>query len=1023
MGMRRLGLSRNIGFGISLTLAVPGAAGATPQATRRINLPAQALNLTLLKLAQRYRIHLAFSNMVIGAARARAVSGTYRVEQALAAVLIGTGFTIQQMGVDSYIVIRDNSDVGKTTIEPPVPEIVVIGRQTQNADIRRRASDIQPYHVITRKDVRNAHAATIEELINKRMSADQRGLSFSQMPTTGQGSPQSSINLRGLGGDQTLVLVDGRRLPRLPSLQVQFVQSDVNALSVESIERAEVITSTAGGIYGPGAISGVVNLVLRRDYRGMEVTATRGITQRGDAPYGRLDARVGFTPDGGATDVMLAYSASVSAGLKVAERDFRARASERLFSQPGEPFSGYDLPISNSINVLGAAPLVLKPAYGGATLGSRLTTLAPGGSRIPTDTGAELLTNAGRLDYTPATNVDGGRQSLTVGQRTTAILANVRHRFDGIQLYADLIYLLDRGQVALRGTSFNLGLSANDPRNPFLQPITISFSVPAYGTYGGQRIATVRQSLGAIVDLPARWTANFDLSFGSAKQTRATNGISYSTSGYDMVYGFPSRGTVQLDPFGDTAAFQSALGQLAAPATGMFEQTNHFQDATVRLAGPVATLPGGALVATMLLEQRQERVGTSVDRAELRNGVYLQRRRAYGERVRSAYVELRAPILSDNARSGPLRGLELQLAARRDDTRASISEDPFDNPAFAYKRFTAAKHGATVFTAGFKIKPLRGLIIRASVASGENAPPIGAVANAIVFGGASDLRRGNQQLGAEAPYEFIVFREDIRPERAQSLSAGFIVTPFGEQGPSLSFDYTRIRRLREVSGLNIGDASFFLNNEALFPDRVTRLPLTPDDAARGFTGGIVTRLDTSYLSVGHTEIDAVDVSMALPIRAAEGDLSVTASASWQPRYRRFVGPQYPALDYVNMTNGILEWRGNIGATWSRGPITLGLSGQYYGSYSVNPVSFAPNNIGSQRQGTEMIGSQLTLDLYAAYRFGLPPMGRRPRKLELRLGLQDLLDRRPATVVGAQGGYSAYSDPRRRRLELTAAVNL
>ena len=100
-----------------------------------------------------------------------------------------------------------------------------------------------------------------------------------------------------------------------------------------------------------------------------------------------------------------------------------------------------------------------------------------------------------------------------------------------------------------------------------------------------------------------------------------------------------------------------------------------------------------------------------------------------------------------------------------------------------------------------------------------------------------------------------------------------------------------------------------------------------------------------------------------------------------------------------------------------------MSGQYYGSYSVSPVSIIADDIGSLRQGATMIGSQFTMDLYAAYRFGLVPVGRRPRTLELRLGLQDLLDRQPATVVGAQEGYSSYSDPRRRRLELTAAVHL
>ncbi|WP_447413095.1 hypothetical protein, partial [Clostridium perfringens] len=83
----------------------------------------------------------------------------------------------------------------------------------------------------------------------------------------------------------------------------------------ESIERAEIATSTAGGIYGPGAIAGVINLVLRRDYRGAALTVTSGVTQRGDAPQGRVDARIGFTPDHGATDVMVSFSRASSSAL------------------------------------------------------------------------------------------------------------------------------------------------------------------------------------------------------------------------------------------------------------------------------------------------------------------------------------------------------------------------------------------------------------------------------------------------------------------------------------------------------------------------------------------------------------------------------------------------------------------------------------------------------------------------------------------------------------------------------------
>jgi outer membrane receptor protein involved in Fe transport len=109
--------------------------------------------------------------------------------------------------------------------------------------------------------------------------------------------------------------------------------------------------------------------------------------------------------------------------------------------------------------------------------------------------------------------------------------------------------------------------------------------------------------------------------------------------------------------------------------------------------------------------------------------------------------------------------------------------------------------------------------------------------------------------------------------------------------------------------------------------------------------------------------------------------------------------------------------------WSKGPITLGLNLQYYGSYSVDPISFTVDGSARRRQGAGKIGSQVTLDLFAAHQVSLTAIGGRSRTLEVRFGVQDLLDRRAAIVVGAPGGYSYYADPRRRRFEMTAAIKL
>ncbi len=73
---------------------------------------------------------------------------------------------------------------------------------------------------------------------------------------------------------ETLILVNGRRLPTLANQNFSPRQADINGIPVGAIERIEVLPSSAGGIYGGNAIGGVINIILRSDYRGIEIGLT-----------------------------------------------------------------------------------------------------------------------------------------------------------------------------------------------------------------------------------------------------------------------------------------------------------------------------------------------------------------------------------------------------------------------------------------------------------------------------------------------------------------------------------------------------------------------------------------------------------------------------------------------------------------------------------------------------------------------------------------------------------------------------
>ena len=137
-----------------------------------------------------------------------------------------------------------------------------------------------------------------------------------------------------------------------------------------------------------------------------------------------------------------------------------------------------------------------------------------------------------------------------------------------------------------------------------------------------------------------------------------------------------------------------------------------------------------------------------------------------------------------------------------------------------------------------------------------------------------------------------------------------------------------------------------------------------------------------------------------------------------------MGPGLPTLSLVSTSDGALRWRGNGAIGWAKGNLSAVLSGQYYGSYSVTRGGYDTENIRLVLdQGAARVRAQAVFDLALSYRFDMQRVAGRGRSLDLRFGVQDLLDRSAPIVSNTEGGYSYYANPRRRRFELTVAVGI
>jgi iron complex outermembrane receptor protein len=174
-------------------------------------------------------------------------------------------------------------------------------QQTQRIEItgsaikRTSSEGPAPVEIITKKDIERTGATSVNELLRSIPSIDifDQGELASNSPA---GSGTASVRLRGLSDSETLVLLNGRRLPvnALYDSSGAGAAFDINSLPIGAIERVEILKDGASAIYGADAVAGVINFITKTDYQGIEGTGTFGVSSRGDGQETRVGLAAGF---------------------------------------------------------------------------------------------------------------------------------------------------------------------------------------------------------------------------------------------------------------------------------------------------------------------------------------------------------------------------------------------------------------------------------------------------------------------------------------------------------------------------------------------------------------------------------------------------------------------------------------------------------------------------------------------------------------------------------------------------------
>jgi len=1001
------------------TLAAIAPVVAQPNAMA-LDINAGSLPHGLQTLERQTGIELLFDRALISDLQAPAVRGELTTEVALRRLLAGTNLTVRRAESGAWIVEPpDHPPLAR--LDAVIPEIMVLGRRTQNVDIHRFENDVQPYTVATKAEIRAAHRDNVDQFFISRITSNTQAIPAG---LTQSGTTLSEINLRGLGSRDTLVLIDGRRMPSVPISAGMLQQSDVNGVPLHAIERIEVLTGAAGGIYGYGALGGVVNVVLDRDSRGLDLYVTGGISSRGDAERQMLEASYGHTSQDGRTDVTVFASHSREGALLVGQRSYEARDRRLSEGYVGSPYLT-DSPHGNSISVFSTGEnLEFKPEFGGDVLASNHTYLPLGFAGDAGALVAPLTQHAGQFDTSlPQDKANG---DLGSNPRADSLLMNVRHRFSTrIEAYADVAVLRSRGHSSEPGASGQALMSPDSPANPFNNLINVYFPLSGMGARFGRRIENSRYTAGVVSELPWEWRGTLEASWGRLRNSAAGT-VAIPNRSYLILLGDPS--DLDLNPFGNWEDLQATLVADQYRYALSYINRNRFRNDSLRLAGPVFNTAAGPATLTLLGERRTEHIPTATRRQTTQDGgvttIDETADSARSSAVTSLYAELRSLLFATDAAAPLLRGLELQLAIRRDDQKDDFARRIFSNEDGGQVQ---ARFAGTAYTAGAKITPLPWLMLRGSYSTGEQPPDIYALREddeqMLTLPLATDPKRGGTTLGVEGEYLLKSGgNADLTAVRASTMFLGTVITPFGQDGARLAVDFSRIRKTRDVL---VRSPDSVIAQEDFWPERVTRAPLTDADAAQGYTAGRVIALDTRAENGAGLEVDAFDAHALWPLPFSGSRLRLYADATYHMSNRTTALLQ-PHVQSAGYFEGPLRWRANGGVDWSMNGLTIGANLQYFGSrlVTVADQSALYNEIRVKQQGSRHIPSQSYLDLHASWDLPLP-LTDSSKRVTVDVGIVNVLDKTPPRetsllIMGA--GYSRYGDPRQRRFELVLSAD-
>jgi iron complex outermembrane recepter protein len=854
-----------------------------------------------------------------------------------------------------------------------------------------------PVLVITRKEIERTGAANVNEVLQQIVGA---GAALDDRTTNGFAPGGGGLNLRGLGFNSTLVLINGRRIPVYPfAQQVGTPQgfNDLQNVPLAAVDRIEVLKDGASAIYGADAVAGVVNIIMRQDYSGAEVGIDAGVSSRGDGKTYGANLTTGFGS-------LSSDKVSIVVGANFSKRD---------------GIASRDRPWSNTEDLRNKGGIDRRSAYGyPGTIIDQITgdTLFDVGGTCGQSTqigGSSIRGGFCRYDRAKFGSLLPASEKAGIYTRLNAQVANE------LTAFAELLFTRNKFSADSwpAGTTDDVGIGssvipAGSPVNPFPNASDVFYRFSDVGDRGDDGTSdTTRLVLGAkgtvlnwdwegalnlnkikINNLAKNNTLNsrsMCLTNPAAAAAYAAGGDALGLGTLDQIFAAnPSYATYFRDELAKCASAFSQFGYynyvnpaLNTPGTADYLRWNSKRVGNSTLNGfdvkatkDLMQLDGGQLALAVGAESRKEKVEDIPD-LQLQTGdtLSISAAQAFGSRtVSAAFAELNIPIV---------KALEVSLALRHDRYSGN------------------GNFSATSPKVGIRYQPIKGLLIRSTVSDAFRAPSLfetsPAQQTSFTFGisdpvlcppgsdpvtnpdCARDVRRVQQG------------NPNLKPEKSRAMSLGLIVEPSRDM--TVSIDGWKINRRDEIGSF---DDQLMVDLFANDPSIVVRNP-----------AGQITQLNVVPIQLNKTSTWGTDVE--IHVRSDFGDIGKLSSRfgmSYVGSYKftTLDAAGNSTLDEFNGTYGQPRWRTSWDFALNRGPWEFSIGGFAVAGYEGNTGS-----------------STAFVRPFDIWNMGVSFGG--VKNMTMRFQINNVFDLGPSfndETSGAQAGYNTqFGDPVGRRYNL------